>query len=190
MDASAEPAGTFFFGMLADAASNTLWACQLTPVPGTTPVKRHTALRGFDLSTGAEKLRWTLPGDNSTCNDFSIGPDKALYISDTANSKIYRLPAGAKAAELFLEDRALYGIDGITFLDGTIYVNNVFSNNLYRIPVDAAGKPGTPVDIWMDQAGERARTVCALPTANCCLPRMAAARLRSLPSMEIRPALR
>ena len=31
------------------------------------------------------------------------------------------------------------------------YVNNVFSNNLYRIPVDAAGKAGTPVDIWMDQ---------------------------------------
>jgi sugar lactone lactonase YvrE len=151
VDASAEGAGTFFFGMLADAATNTLWACQLTPVPGTTPAKRHTALRGFDLSTGAQKLRWDLPGDNSVCNDFSIGPDKALYISDTINSKIYRLPAGAAAAELFLEDRALYGIDGITFLDGTLYVNNVFSNNLYRIPVDAAGKAGQPVDIWMDQ---------------------------------------
>src|SRR5580692_851773 len=84
-DASAEGAGTFFFGMLADAATNTLWACQLTPVPNTTPANRHTALRGFDLSTGAEKLRWNLPGDNSVCNDFSIGPDKALYISDTIN---------------------------------------------------------------------------------------------------------
>jgi hypothetical protein len=151
VDASAEGDGTFFFGMLADAASNTLWTCQLTPVAGTTPVKRHTALRGFDLSTGAQKLRWNLPGDNSTCNDLSIGPDKALYISDTANSKIFRLPAGGSTAELFLEDRALYGIDGITFLDGTLYVNNVFSNNLYRIPVDAAGKAGQPVDIWMDQ---------------------------------------
>src|SRR5580700_1838555 len=151
VDATAEGAGTFFFGMLADAATNTLWTCQLTPVPGVTPVKRHTALRGFDLSTGAQKLRWNLPGDNSTCNDFSVGPDKALYISDTANSKIYKLPAGASTAELFLEDRALYGIDGITFLNGTLYVNNVFSNNLYRIPVDTAGKPGTPVDIWMDQ---------------------------------------
>ncbi len=149
VDASAEGAGTFFFGMLADVATNTLWACQLTPVPGT--VQRHTALRGFDLSTGAQKLRWNLPGDNSVCNDFSVGPDKALYISDTANSKIYRLPAGATTAELFLEDHALYGIDGITFLDGTLYVNNVFSNNLYRIPVDAAGKAGKPVDIWMDQ---------------------------------------
>jgi sugar lactone lactonase YvrE len=137
--------------MLADTATNTLWTCQLTPAPGTTPLKRHTALRGFDLATGAQKLRWNLPGDNSTCNDFAVGPDKALYIADTANSKIYKLPAGASAAELFLEDRALYGIDGITFLNGTLYVNNVFSNNLYRIPVDAAGKAGQPVDIWMDQ---------------------------------------
>ena len=151
VDASAEPAGTFFFGMLADTATNTLWACQLTPVPDVTPVKRHTALRGFDLATGTQKLRWNLPGENSTCNDFSVGPDNALYISDTANSKIYKLAAGATTPELFLEDRALYGIDGITFLDGTLYVNNVFFNKLYRIPVDAAGKPGTPVDIWMDQ---------------------------------------
>jgi hypothetical protein len=37
------------------------------------------------------------------------------------------------------------------FLNGTLYVNNVIFNKLYRIPVDAAGKPGQPVDIWMDQ---------------------------------------
>lgn len=151
VDASSEGAGTFFFGMLADAASNTLWTCQLTPMPGTTPVKRHTALRGFDLSTGAQKLRWELPGETSTCNDFAIGPDKALYITDTANGKIYRLPSGAASAEIFLEHRTLNGVDGITFLDGTMYVNNVVFNKLYRIPVDAAGKAGQPVDIWMDQ---------------------------------------
>jgi hypothetical protein len=151
VDASSEGAGTFFFGMLADASTNTLWTCQLTPVPGITPMKRHTALRGFDLASGAEKLRWNLPDDNSTCNDLSIGPDKALYITDTANGKIYKLSAGASTAELYLEHRTLMGVDGITFLDGTLYVNNVIFNKLYRIPVDAAGKPGQPVDIWMDQ---------------------------------------
>jgi sugar lactone lactonase YvrE len=151
VDASAEGPGTFFFGMLADGPSNTLWTCQLTPMPDSTPVRRHTALRGFDLSTGTQKIRWNLPGDNSTCNDFAIGPDKALYITDTANGKIYRLPAGASTAELFLEHRTLAGVDGITFLNGTLYVNNVVFNKLYRIPVDAAGKAGQPEDIWMDQ---------------------------------------
>lgn len=151
IDASAEGPGTFFFGMLADASSNTLWTCQLTPVPNTTPVQRHTALRGFDLSTDAPKIRWNLPGDNSMCNDFSIGPDKALYITDTANGRIYKLPPGASTAELFLEHQTLMGVDGITFLDGTLYVNNVKSNHLYRIPIDASGKAGEPVDIWMDQ---------------------------------------
>jgi len=154
IDVGAEGTGTFFLGMLADAATRTLWTCQLTPVPGTTPVRRHTALRGFDLSTGAPKLRWDLPGDDSVCNDFTIGPDKALYITDTVNGRIFRLPAGASTAELYLEHRRVMGVDGITFLDGTLYVNNVIFSKLYRIPVDAAGKPGTPVDIWMDQPVE------------------------------------
>jgi sugar lactone lactonase YvrE len=150
IDASAAGPGTFFFGQLIDPATNTVWSCELTPVPGATPAARHTALIGSDLKTGSQKLRWNLPGDNSTCNDFSIGPDKALYISDTANGRIYRLPSGATTAELYMENRLLNGIDGITFLNGVLYVNNVFFNKLYRIPVDASGKPGAPVDIWMD----------------------------------------
>jgi hypothetical protein len=150
VDASAEGPGTFFFGQLADAATNTLWTCQLRPIPDTKPVVRRTSLRGFDLKSGKEKLRWALPGENSTCNDFSVGPDHALYITDTANAKIYRLAPGAQAADLYYENRVLMGIDGITFLDGVLYVNSVVLNKLYRIPVDASGKPGAPVDIWMD----------------------------------------
>jgi len=150
VDASGEAPGTFFFGQLADAGTGTLWTCQLTPVPGTTPAVRHSSLRGFDLTLGKEKLRWNLPGDNAVCNDMTVGPDKALYISDTANAKIYRLAAGAQVPELFLENRQLMGVDGITFLDGVLYVNNVIFSKLYRIPIDAAGKPGAPVDIWMD----------------------------------------
>src|ERR1700760_2229060 len=37
IDASAEGPGTFFFGMLADASTKTLWTCQLTPVSPATP---------------------------------------------------------------------------------------------------------------------------------------------------------
>lgn len=148
IDASAEGPGTFFFGQLVDGG--TVWSCMLTPVAGVTPVARHTALIGSDLKTGKRVLRWDLPGANSTCNDFTVGPDKALYISDTANARIYRLAPGAQSAELWLEHRNLTGIDGLTFLNGVMYINSVFFNNLYRVPVDANGKPGTPVQIWMD----------------------------------------
>ena len=150
VDASGEGPGTFFFGQLADGVTGTLWTCQLTPMPGPSPVRRHTSLRGFDLKTGKEKLRWDLPGDNSVCNDFSLGPGRALYITDTVNAKIYRLAAGANTAELFVENPLLRGVDGITFLNGVLYVNNVASSKLYRIPVDASGKPGAPLEIGVD----------------------------------------
>jgi hypothetical protein len=65
-------------------------------------------------------------------------------------ARIYRRAPGVEGAELWLEHRLLTGIDGITFLNGVMYVNSVFFNNLYRVPVDASGKAGNPVDIWMD----------------------------------------
>ena len=152
VDASAEGAGTFFFGMLVDAATKTLWTCELTPAPRTTPVKHRTALRGFDIATGAQKLRWDLPGDNSLCNDFAIGPDNALYITDTVNGNIYKLVAGATTAALFLENGLiLKGVDGITFLNRKLYVTNVFTDKLYRIPMNGSGKAGQPVEILTDQ---------------------------------------
>jgi len=148
IDASAEGPGTFFLGQLIDG--NTVWSCVLTPVPNTTPAQRKSSLIGSDLATGKRKLRWDLPGTNSLCNDMAVGPDKALYISDTIVGKIFRLAPGATSAELWLEHRNLTGIDGLTFLNGVLYYNSVFFNNLYRVPVDAQGKPGTPVEIWMD----------------------------------------
>src|SRR5690349_24795542 len=42
IDASAEGPGTFFFGQLVEG--NTVWSCMLTPVAGSNPVQRHTAL--------------------------------------------------------------------------------------------------------------------------------------------------
>jgi sugar lactone lactonase YvrE len=76
---------------------------------------------------------------------------QGAYATDTANAKIYKLEPGASTAELFLKHPSLKGIDGITFLNGTLYVNNMMTNHIYRIPIDASGKTGEPVDISMDQ---------------------------------------
>jgi hypothetical protein len=148
VDVSADGAVSFL-GVLADASTNTLWACQIyTTPPGSPP---HSALRGFDLKTGAGKFRWELPGEKNLCNDFVVGPDKALYISDTLGAKIWRLKPGAAVPEVFSDDRTLYGIDGITFIGDSLYENNVMFNKLYRIPIEAGGNAGKPVDIWMDK---------------------------------------
>jgi streptogramin lyase len=147
IDVSAAEGNVSFLGMLADGATNTLWACQIIG----TGKNRHSILRSFDLTSATPKFRWPLPGEINLCNDFVIGPDKALYVSDTFGSRIFRLKPGATEPELLIEDRTLDGIDGITFLGSELYVNNVISNNLYRIPLDAAGKAGAPVQIWPDR---------------------------------------
>jgi hypothetical protein len=147
IDASAE-GSVYFLGVLADARTSTLWACQIYSAP---EGKERSALRGFDLKTGAAKFRWELPGSNNLCNDFVVGPDKSLYISDTFGAKIWRLKPGATTPEVFSDDRTLLGIDGITFIGGTLYENNVIFNKLYRVPMDSNGKAGKPVDIWLNK---------------------------------------
>ena len=156
VDASADGPGTFFFGQFVN--NGTLWSCELTPVAGGTPGQRHTVARNFDLKTGKEIMQWKLPGENTTCNDFAIGPDKAVYISDTGNARIFRLAPGATAADIWIEHRNVTGIDGLSFLNGALYYNSVFFNKLWRVDIGADGKPKAgadgkplaPVDIWMD----------------------------------------
>jgi streptogramin lyase len=148
VDVSADGA-VIFLGVLSDEPTNTLWACEIYTNPAGGP--GHTALRGFDLKTGAAKFRWDLPGEHNLCNDFVVGPDKALYITDTAGARIWRLKPGAAEPELFSDDRTLLGIDGIAFIGDTLYENNVTFNKLYRVPIDANGNAGKPVDIWLDK---------------------------------------
>jgi sugar lactone lactonase YvrE len=147
IDAGGAQRDVSFLGVLADASTSTLWACEIIGAGK----ERHSILRSFDLTSAASKSQWPLPGAINVCNDFTIGPDHALYVSDTFGSRIFRLRPGASELELLIEDRTLDGVDGITFLGGELYVNNVISNNLYRIPLDQAGKAGAPVQIWPDR---------------------------------------
>jgi hypothetical protein len=68
-----------------------------------------------------------------------------------SNADLYRKendragPGGSWLRNSRNQRRANFAI--VRDLNGMLYVNNVFSNNLHRIPVEAAGKPGQPVDI-------------------------------------------
>jgi hypothetical protein len=138
----------FLLGVMVDAPTNTLWVCEIMSMDRGSPLlKAVSRLRSFDLNSGAHKLNLPLPEATNICNDFVVGADKALYVSDTSNGKILRLKPGANSFETVIQNAALYGVDGITFLNGQLYVNTVWSNALFRIPMDAGGKAGDPVQI-------------------------------------------
>jgi sugar lactone lactonase YvrE len=149
IDVSSEVPNGTFLGVLADAGSNTLWACQInngTPADG-----RKSTLRGFDLKTGAAKSRWDLPSDTNLCNDMVVAPDKSLYVTDTFRGRIWNVKPGGTEASLVIDNvRVLFGVDGIDFLNGQLYVNTVFAGNLYRVNIGADGK-GTLTEIFMDK---------------------------------------
>jgi hypothetical protein len=148
IDASGDGAVTFL-GVLSEPATNTLWACELKA--SADGKGRASTLVSYNLKTGAPKARWALPGATNVCNDMSVGPDKALYVSDTSNGRIYRVKPGSSDGELVLEDKTnLTGIDGLSFLNGVLYVNNVQAGTIFRIPLDSSGKAGAAVPIKLD----------------------------------------
>ena len=140
---------TRVLGVLADDKSNTLWACQnATGGQGGAPVAGQTALRAFDLKTGAAKGTYPLPANSGVCNDIAVSSDGSAYVSESFRGRVHRLKTGATALEVWASDSAIAVIDGLAFLaDGSLYVNNFMTGKLYRIPVNADGSAGAVVPI-------------------------------------------
>src|SRR5580700_7086303 len=137
-------------GVLADPKSSTLWVCSSRTAPNGAP----TALKAFDLKSGAGKGSYDFPGgDNTLCNDIAIGPDGTAYATDTIVGSINRLKKGATAFDVWIKDAKLAGIDGIAFGDNsTIYINTVTTGHLFRIPVGKDGAAGDITQIQPSQA--------------------------------------
>lgn len=140
---------TNVLGVLADDQSNTLWVCQnSTGGRGGAPVVGQTALRSFDLKTGAAKGTYAFPPNAGVCNDIALSADGAAYVSESFRGRIHRLKPGTSALEVWVSDTALAVVDGLAFLaDGSLYVNVFTTGKLFRIPVNADGSAGTIVPI-------------------------------------------
>jgi sugar lactone lactonase YvrE len=131
-------------GVLADPDAQNLWACEIEQETGTPVPPRRSILRVFQLRSGADKGSYPLPGSANLCNDIAVASDGTVYISDTTNSKILRLkPHGV--LEVWLQDAVLEGIDGLTFVGRTLYVNSITQSKVLRIPMKADGSARTPV---------------------------------------------
>jgi len=136
-------------GVLADDKSNTLWVCQnATGGRDGAPVVGQTALRSFDLRSGAAKGTYPFPPNPGLCNDIAVSADGSAYVSESFRGRIHRLRPGASALEVWVTDQQLDVIDGLAFLaDGALYANNYTTGKFYRVPVNADGSAGTVVPI-------------------------------------------
>lgn len=135
---------TNVLGALADDKTNTLWVCQNnTGGRGGAPVVGQTALRSFDLKTGAAKGTFPFASNGGVCNDIAVASNGTVYATESFNNRIYRLRPGSTALDDWITDPKLAAVDGIALLaDGAVYVNTFFSGELFRIPVNADGGAG------------------------------------------------
>lgn len=135
---------TNVLGVLADDKTNTLWVCQnATGGRNGAPVAGQTALRTFDLKSGAAKGTYPFPPHSGICNDIALSADGGAYVSESFGGRIHRLKPGAKALDVWASAKELEVIDGLSFLaDGSLYANNFTTGKLFRVPVKADGSAG------------------------------------------------
>ena len=128
---------TNVLGVLADDKTSTLWVCQnSTGGRGGAPTVGQTALRSFDLKSGAAKGTYNFPSNGGVCNDMAVASDGTVYATESFANRIHRLKPGAKELDLWVPaDPRLAGVDGIAILaDGAVYVNTFFAGQIFRIP--------------------------------------------------------
>jgi len=74
-----------------------------------------------------------------------------LYVSDSLKGTIWAVPVAGGQARAWLTDQALapvptaslrFGVNGLRYHNGAVWVTNFDTGTLLRIPVTAAGKPG------------------------------------------------
>jgi sugar lactone lactonase YvrE len=134
-------------GVLADEGSGTLWACSndLSALGGPSGGREQgAALMAFDLQSGAAKRSVPLPEPHAFCNDIAVDARGAVYVTDSANPTVLRLPAGDSRFEVFATDPQFAppqpnsaGLDGIAFGDdGALYVTTYAAGGFFRVAVE------------------------------------------------------
>lgn len=139
-------------GVFADEKNKLLWVCSNKLGPTGDP----TAVKTFDLKTGAPKDSYTLPGDRTLCNDIAVAPDGTAYVTDTFAGAVDMLKPGSKALEVAAKDPLIAGADGLAFGNSaTLYVNSVTANKILRVDLGPDGKSRSVTDLKLPRALDR-----------------------------------
>ncbi|MFO1504512.1 MAG: hypothetical protein U1F39_11970 [Steroidobacteraceae bacterium] len=153
---------TGVFGVFADNAGNTLYACSgsFGAPPAGGPPPPPSTLHTFDLTTGAPKGKYPMPEANAFCNDIALDANGNVYVTDTNNMLIGRLPKGGKKIETWAGQDGSLGakgqvLDGIAVLGDRVFVNALMASKLYAVPIGENGAAGKAVEIKTDRVIDR-----------------------------------
>jgi sugar lactone lactonase YvrE len=139
-------------GVFADEKGKNLWVCS----NNLENKGEATAVKAFDLKTGAPKGTYLFPGTGTLCNDIAVSDDGTTYVTDTRQGSVLMLKPGAKDLELVVKDPLLAGADGLAFGEKTIlYVNSVSANKLLRVDLGPDGKSKGVTELKLSRALDR-----------------------------------
>jgi sugar lactone lactonase YvrE len=147
------------FGVFADEASGTLWACSGSfggpPQPGAPPPP-PSALHAFDLASGTPKGKWDIPTAGGFCNDIAVDAAGNAYVTDTQNMEVAKLAQGGDKLEVWAGAGEAFGpkgsvLDGIAVLGDKVVVNALRTGKLFVAPIGADGKAGTVSEVALDR---------------------------------------
>jgi len=131
---------------------NELFVCSVD-----TTFQKATDVKSFALD-GTPHGTYTL-GAGRLCNDMVFDAAGNLYVTDSFSGTVLRLRAGGSALEPWLADTSLapaqqgaFGLDGIVWVEGALYLNKLDTGGLYRVAIAADGSAGAATKITVTPA--------------------------------------
>ncbi|WP_394846434.1 hypothetical protein LZC95_03085 [Pendulispora brunnea] len=143
-------------GMLADEERGILWVCDSAMGAPLT-----SGVVGIALNDGHVAARHPFPAPKGLCNDVALDDEGNLYATDSYVPRIFRIAAGAKLADgpatewatdpRWAVEPGQFGLNGVVWANGNVYVAHTQNNALYRIPVGTGGTAGVATALTLDR---------------------------------------
>ncbi len=104
-------------------------------------------LRSYDWTTAEAGAVYEFPGGTGFCNDVAFSPDGTLFVSDTGNGRVLALvdSDNGPVFQTVVQGTGLGGVDGLAFVDGTLYINDVRADKMMRVDLDGTTMTGFTV---------------------------------------------
>jgi len=122
-----------------------------------TTFQKPSEVRSFALD-GTPHGTFTL-GAGRLCNDLTFDGAGNLYVTDSFSGTVLRLPPGGTALAPWLSDTSLapaqqgaFGLDGIAWVAGALYLTKLDTGGLYRVAIGSDGNAGPVTKIAVTPA--------------------------------------